>query len=1155
MSARARGLPEERLIALHRASTALAAQTAEIDRVVDEILKYAVSLMCPAAALCRWDADTGVLRVIRTTESDSEMWLATVPSGVGLAGRAYAEGKIQVANDYANWEGAAAPMAEHIGSGLAVPLMRGGTCLGVLLFLEPRKRPRRFTDDDVRLASLFADQAAVALAAAEAFEQQRWAAQHDELTGLHNRRSLQQQLRDAVEEAATLAQPLALMMMDLDRFKEINDTLGHHVGDLLLRQIGPRLRSALDQNATLARLGGDEFAVFLPGTDARGAREIAEHLQRTLEQPFQLDGANVEIGASIGIACYPVHGTDSDTLIRRADVAMYVAKEDRTGWAVYSPNRDHHSPARLALVADLRRAIERDELLLYYQPQANVRDGALYGVEALVRWNHPERGLLAPTAFIPLAEETRLIGPLTQWVIRAALRQLAEWQAIGIDVRVAVNLSAHDIHDVAFPDRLAGLLAESGVAPDRLELEITEGILLADPRRARESLLRLRTLGIGIAIDDFGTGYSSLNYLQRLPVDELKIDRSFVGDMASEEGARAIVRAVIDLADDLGLRVVAEGVEDLATWEVLAALGCDAAQGYYFSPPLPAAELLLAWGEDSAVRGFDATAGARVEAALTERVRGRRARLTAEEEFIARKRAEQALRESEQRLRLAIEAADVATWDWNLVNDRVTWSGGDSSLFGTRTGEGDDTSAAFLARVHPDDRQIVDEAINHAVRTSGELRVEHRIVREGGGVRWVQCKGRVLRDVAGRPVRLLGADADITDRKDTERQRERLLQTEKLRALGQMASGIAHELTQSLLLIAGNGEMASKSLAAIQPDLVFAREALDTVTSAAMQGGETVKRLLMFASSRPDADAEHVALPALLEEVAQLTAARWRDDAQGQGRGIHMLVEADADASAYGWASALREALTNLVLNAVDALPGDGAIRLSAHRRDREVNIEVSDSGVGMPPEVQARIFEPFFTTKGDRGTGLGLAQVFGIVERHRGRVEVESAVGRGTTVRLVLPSDATDDDAKSRLSGDASVEQTTIRPLRILAVDDEPLIGKMMGRILRTEKHVVVTAMSGDEALERLREQSFDVVITDVGLGAGMNGWELAAEVRSRWPGLRVVFATGWGAQIDPFEARIKGVDAVLAKPYRPEELKHVLAQPAPNVSLPDAA
>jgi diguanylate cyclase (GGDEF)-like protein/PAS domain S-box-containing protein len=421
----------------------------------------------------------------------------------------------------------------------------------------------------------------------------RHQAWHDTLTDLPNRARLQVAIETLLKaaEGEPRTSPFTLMLMDLDRFKEVNDTLGHHRGDQLLCQVGRRLGAVLGDSAMLARLGGDEFAVLLPDTDLGGATAIAEQMLAALERPFSLDTADVEVGGSIGIAAFPTSGVDEDTLLRRADVAMYTAKGAGCGYAVYSPEHDQNSAERLALVSDLRRAIECNELTLHYQPQVDVASGAVVAFEALARWRHPSRGLIPPGEFIGLAEQTRLIRPLSRWVIKTALRQCSDWDGSLLGLPIAINLSAHDLQDPHLPELIEAELAESAVRPDRLRLEITESSLMADPHGAAEMLARLRALGVRIAIDDFGTGYSSLGYLRHLPVDTLKIDRSFIDDVASAHSSRAIVRATIALAHDLGLEVVAEGVEDPATWNVLAELGCDVAQGYYFSPGLPAADV------------------------------------------------------------------------------------------------------------------------------------------------------------------------------------------------------------------------------------------------------------------------------------------------------------------------------------------------------------------------------------------------------------------------------------------------------------------------------------------------------------------------------------------------------------------------------------
>ena len=420
-------------------------------------------------------------------------------------------------------------------------------------------------------------------------------ARHDLLTGLPNRT----QFHDRITRAALLAQEhgrqIAVMLIDLDGFKEVNDTLGHGNGDKLLQQIGVRLPEALRAGDTVARLGGDEFAILLPtvaGEDA--ALMVAEDLRRALDGPFALADLAIHPDASIGIALYPDHGADADTLIQHADVAMYLAKDGRTGVAVYDEEQDRYSPDRLALIGELRRAIDQGELTLHYQPQVEPETGRVGGVEALLRWQHPERGLVPPDEFIPLAERTGLIRPLTLWVLDAALRQCASWRRAGLDLWVSANLSAANLVDGDTPRQIEQLLRRWDVPPSLFRLEITETTAMADPARTHAVLARLDAMGVQLAIDDFGTGYSSLAYLKRLPVHELKIDRSFVSNMAHDPNDEVIVTSTIDLGHNLGLRVVAEGVEDQDTLDELVRRGCDLAQGYHFTRPLPPAEL-RAW--------------------------------------------------------------------------------------------------------------------------------------------------------------------------------------------------------------------------------------------------------------------------------------------------------------------------------------------------------------------------------------------------------------------------------------------------------------------------------------------------------------------------------------------------------------------------------
>jgi diguanylate cyclase (GGDEF)-like protein len=450
---------------------------------------------------------------------------------------------------------------------------------------------------DLRLASVAA--AGVGLSALGVFlllvvgYQRRLIRQalHDPLTGLPNRELFADRVGQAIRTADREMRPAALLLLDLDRFKDVNDTLGHHHGDQLLVEVGQRLFGALREADTVARLGGDEFAALLPGATAEGAGAVADKLRAALQQPLSIDGVALDLDASIGIAVYPEHGNDAAELLQHADVAMYVAKQAHLRFLVYDPAVDQHSPRRLALLGGLRRALELDELVLHYQPKADLRSGEIRSVEALVRWQHPDHGLLGPGEFIPLAERTGLIHPLTHWVLDAALDQAAQWQRAGLPLSVAVNISTRCLLDPAFPDQITGQLATRQIPPDRLVLEITESAVMADPARALEVLGRLHSLGVGLAVDDFGTGYSSMAYLKELPVDELKIDRSFVSQMATSPSDAVIVRSTIDLGHNLGLHVVAEGVETQHAWQELTALGCDMAQGYYLGRPMPAADL------------------------------------------------------------------------------------------------------------------------------------------------------------------------------------------------------------------------------------------------------------------------------------------------------------------------------------------------------------------------------------------------------------------------------------------------------------------------------------------------------------------------------------------------------------------------------------
>jgi diguanylate cyclase (GGDEF)-like protein len=412
----------------------------------------------------------------------------------------------------------------------------------------------------------------------------------DDLTGLANREQFCSLLKEELAAGRCAGVPTPVMLIDLDRFKEINDTLGHHYGDTILRDLSPRLAACVGPSGIAARLGGDEFAV-VPAErtdDPEALGRIATRLLECVQEPIVIEQMTLEIGASIGVARAPLDGDDVHSLLRRADVAMYAAKEELSSHRIYQVRLDRHSRRRLTVLSDFRRALDGDELVVHYQPIVDIAASRTCGAEGLVRWQHPELGLVSPADLIPMAEQSGLIGLLTRQVLDRSIAQCAEWRAAGEDLTIAVNLSVRDLLDRELPGQIDCLLTEHGLAPEALELEITESMIVSDPERALRTVAGLRELGLRVAIDDFGTGYASLANVKRLPVDELKIDRSFISELSRDESDQIIVRSTINLGHDLGLTVIAEGVEDEPTLKRLQLLGCDLAQGFHLSRPLPA---------------------------------------------------------------------------------------------------------------------------------------------------------------------------------------------------------------------------------------------------------------------------------------------------------------------------------------------------------------------------------------------------------------------------------------------------------------------------------------------------------------------------------------------------------------------------------------
>lgn len=585
----------------------------EMCRVVVELGGYRMACVGYAehdpAKSVRWMAYAGFEPALKnlTWADTPEGYTATgtaIRTGAPVIGR-----NLRTSPVYAPWRetGIKQLLAQGCESASAFPLRVDGEVIGTLTMAAAE--PDAFDTEEVRLLAELADDLAYGIANLRTRAKQRETqalieriAFYDTLTGLPNRVALRDRLGAALDTAAQQRRPLALLHIELARYQEISDTLGYHEADQLLQMVARCLLQIAPAEAAVARVGEADFALLLPEGGAQHAVQIAKLLLAALNTPLELAGLLVAPRGSIGIALFPGHGTDPDILIRRAKVAAYEARRTTTGYTIYMGSVDQECTRQLALMGDLRRAIEHNELLLYCQPKVNISTGTACGAEALVRWQHPQHGMLATGDFIKLAEHTGLITPLTHWVLEAACSQSYAWHGEGLDWPISVNLSAQDLRDPNLLDSIRGTFATWGISPERIQFELTESALMADPVGAQEVLGRLKDLGVDLFIDDFGTGYSSLAYLQKLPVDSIKIDQSFVGNILTSADSAIIVRSTIELGHNLNLDVVAEGVDSEGVWERLGALGCDTAQGYFISTPMPS-EQFRGWEERWRVGG------------------------------------------------------------------------------------------------------------------------------------------------------------------------------------------------------------------------------------------------------------------------------------------------------------------------------------------------------------------------------------------------------------------------------------------------------------------------------------------------------------------------------------------------------------------------
>jgi diguanylate cyclase (GGDEF)-like protein len=577
-----------------------------LHHVLDAITAGAAELLdSDVVSLRRLDESDPAFMVIASSvglaaEGDSEFHRVPIRSGVG--GRAIVEDRVCVAEIHEDWECANSEFS-HSGlySAMAAPIHLEGHPVASLA-VATRREGRVYSVREHTILIAFAEHAGLALNDARTVQAMNKTltdalhqAMHDGLTGLPNRAYFYERTDEALRHASRDGSATAVLLFDLDRFKDINDALGHKYGDRVLREVGPRIRRSLRDGDTLARLGGDEFCVLLPRVNGVvAAVEVAERVMAILEEPFDLDGMTLAVEASCGIAVAPADGDSAGLLLQRSDVAMYVAKGSHGHVATYSAELNVNSPTRLSLLGELRTAITQGQLVLHYQPKADLVSGRIHGMEALIRWQHPSLGLLLPDLFIPPAEHTGLIKPLTTWVLNSALSQLSHWRERTdqqfSDMSMAINVSVRNLLDDAFPGEVAAALDRWQIPAQLLELEITESAFMADPARVRRLLCEIAASGVKLAVDDYGTGYSSLAYLKNLPVDQLKIDKSFVLHMTEDPDDAVIVRSVIDLGHNLGLKTVAEGIEDLETWRQVTELGCDSAQGYFLARPMPASD-------------------------------------------------------------------------------------------------------------------------------------------------------------------------------------------------------------------------------------------------------------------------------------------------------------------------------------------------------------------------------------------------------------------------------------------------------------------------------------------------------------------------------------------------------------------------------------
>ncbi|MET1013544.1 MAG: EAL domain-containing protein, partial [Paenisporosarcina sp.] len=906
---------------------------------------------------------------------------------------------------------------------------------------------------------------------------------HDYLTGLPNRNMLHSRLLKELTAAAEKKQSMAVLMIDLDRFKVINDTLGHNTGDLLLKEVTKRLKSSVQGNDIIFRQSGDEFIVVLADADKTVASKVGQRILDVLAVPYKINNYDIFTTSSVGISLFPEDGETVETLIKNADFAMYQAKRaGKNNFKYYFSNEQKFNP--LQMEVDLHKAIERDEFLLHYQPKLNLKTGNIVGVEALIRWNHPKRGMISPASFIPVSEETGLIIPIGEWALYTACKQNKAWHQKGFTTVMAVNLSARQFTQSNFVDTIATVLKETGLEPQYLELEITES-MTADIERTISTLQQFKQLGVRISIDDFGTGFSSLNYLKQFPVDTLKIDQSFVRELNNNPNDETIVKTIISMAHNLNLNVVAEGIETKEQLVFLQQHLCNEGQGYLFSKPVPANELEEAlpgirqivkklgisqdinermWSEElvqmaknelqdtvrlqqGMIMKFKKISGQFIHTLcdgdllyrlgiIPDQVVGKALheflpietviektkfyqRAWEGEELVtyegmlngisylaalrpikrggevieviascvditARKKAEEALRESEYKYRLITENMTDLIMLFDIKGYALYASPSiekvigllKKGIMGFKIGD----------RVHPEDVPLIIMKFDQIVKTKVPIHVEFRFLH--ADQKWIlmECLGTPVIGENGETEHIIVVGRDITEKRKSE---EQLSKSEKLSVVGELAAGVAHEIRNPLTSIRGLFQLLQQG--------IIKQEFFEIILDEFNRIEDIIKEFLNLAKPQ-EIQLKKSDLEKVLKEVETLL------ESEAHLQNVQIFHQVEPNISPV-WCDTnqIKQVFINLIKNSIEAIPNGGYVNIQAIQEGPNILIKIIDNGVGIDEERLKKLGEPFFSNK-EKGTGLGLMLCFRIISQHKGTITFTSGINQGTTVEVRLP-------------------------------------------------------------------------------------------------------------------------------------------------------